>query len=196
MISCPQCAGSMEDGATICTHCGAGIPAAPFVPAPGDPALQSPPMFSTPNDLEGIGGWLILLTIGLVVSPFYILGSLVVTDVNALTNVRVQEFMETHTGFQALLEFWLITNIAFILCLVILNILFFTKRRSFPRLFALYLGAQIAIMIGDAALTHVVVPTIDLPSSFSLAIMRSFVGACIWIPYMFVSRRVKATFVR
>jgi hypothetical protein len=153
-------------------------------------------MFSTPNDLEGIGGWLILIAIGLVLSPLYILGSAVSTDLRVLMKPGATEALGAYPGLQGFIEIELLLNLVSVAFLVILNILFFTKRSRFPSLFALFMGFQVLVVVADAIVAHIIVPNLPLSPDAAAGIFRPIVGAAIWIPYMFVSRRVKATFVR
>lgn len=204
---CAQCASELEPGAAVCTHCGAAVSATADLPAGPQPSLAlaseapaavpfSTPAFSVPNDLEGIGGWLILVAIGLVFSPLYILGTTAATYLPLLNNPSIAVFMESHPGLRAMLFFELVTNVIFVLFLLALNYLFFTKRRSFPTYFILFLVVQFVLMAGDLVLAHALLPNLPVSAKGATALMRSLVGMAIWIPYFIVSKRAKATFVR
>jgi hypothetical protein len=205
MMSCPQCAHVVEEGQVVCPLCGTSViasaadkpePIPSFVPASAEALPPSPPMFSTPNDLEGIGGWVILIAIGLVISPFYILGSSVLKDVEVFSNPRIQAVFDNHPGLQSLIVAEIVTNLVVVAFMLVLNYLFFTKRRSFPAFFICILVFQFAFLITDTIAAHAVMPNYPLSANAFAGILRSIVGAAIWIPYMLVSRRVKATFVR
>ena len=77
-------------------------------------------------------------------------------------------------------------------------VLFFQKRRLFPRWYIGLLLTNAAFVILDG----IIAPGLlrDQLAQSADTHMRSvtqvFVGCAIWIPYMFQSRRVKATFVR
>ncbi|HWG21313.1 MAG TPA: DUF2569 domain-containing protein [Terracidiphilus sp.] len=190
---CAQCASELEPGAAICTTCGAPEAAA-AVSATAPPL--SVPTFSMGNDLEGIGGWLILVALGLVISPFYILASSLSTFLPLFDNPQVQAWLQTHPGMQALMFFEIVTNLIFVIFLIALNYLFFTKRRSFPNYFIFYLGLHFIVLLSDTAIAHAILPSVPLSSRATMGLARSVIGVALWIPYFLVSKRVKATFVR
>ena len=154
----------------------------------------SEPFLHTDSHLEGLGGWLILVGLGLVISPLVILGTTVSDNVPLLTNSDSRAFLESHPALEGLIVFEVVTNVIFVVILGALNILFFTRKRSFPTYMILYLAFQVILLSGDALAVRAVMPSVHTPASYS-AITRSFLGAAMWIPYLLLSRRVKATFV-
>lgn len=163
---------------------------------PGDPA---PP--TADAGLRGLGGWLILPAISLVLRPFTMLYTFS-TTANVYFNARVWENLATpgldtyRPGFISLLVFELAGNISAIALTVIAAVFFFRTKRQAPQL-------MIALLIGMAAL-HVIdtignhwVGNADGENSVQTAsdLISAIVPALIWVPYFLVSRRVKATFV-
>ncbi len=157
--------------------------------------LFSGALLNADSHLEGLGGWLILVGLGLAISPVVILGTTIAGNVTLFTHSSFRAFLEAHPALEGLIIFEIITNLIFVVLLGALNFLFFTKKRSFPTYMTLYLALQLILVLGDALAVHAVVPSVHTPASYS-AITRSFLGAAIWIPYLLVSRRVKLTFVR
>jgi hypothetical protein len=211
---CSACTSEIEDGAVVCAQCGAAtsvpgpLPDPP--PGPTDPGLLSAatapasidavplPFSSTLLDsdrhLEGLFGWLILVGIGVVISPFVILSTTVSTNLPLFTSTANQAFLSTHPAVEGLIVFEIATNLIFVALLAFLNFLFFKKKRSFPTYMILYLILHTLIVVGDTAAAHALLPAVDISGSFT-GVLRSLVGATIWIPYLLVSRRVKVTFV-
>ncbi len=163
---------------------------------PVDPA---PP--SVHAELRGIGGWLILPAISLVIRPFTMLYTFS-TTANAYFNARVWENLATpglasyRPGFISLLVFELAGNTSAIALTVIAAVFFFRTKRHAPKL-------MIALLVGMAAL-HVIdtignhwVGNSDSETSIQTAsnLIGVIVPVLIWVPYFLVSRRVKATFV-
>jgi hypothetical protein len=151
---------------------------------------------------RGIGGWLILPLLGLV-------GSLLSLSV-ALFTVYAPLFAEgggwavvtdqSDPSYSALwaplIVFEIGTNLALIGLIVFLLYLVFRKSRRFPRLMIAYLIAGIVVGVIDLAWAEQIPALAADSSSESLTqVMRSIVGAVIWIPYFLVSQRVKNTFV-
>jgi len=153
------------------------------------------PSFTTTEDLEGLSGWLLLVGFGLVVSPFVILSSIVTTNIPFLYGSKYQAFLATHPAVEGLIVFEVISNIIFIACIAALNYLFFTKRKAFPGYFILYLVTNLLVLLIDTFAANALFPSVHLTAAYT-SIARTLLAALIWIPYMLVSRRVKATFVR
>ncbi len=209
-----MCASEIEDGGTACTLCGAaanGYPQkAPDPPlgstetmalsSPGPGVVDAIPLpfssvlLDSDRHLEGLSGWLILVGIGLVISPLVILGSTLVANLPLVSSASYKAFLETHPAVEGLIFFEIATNVIFVAILAALNFLFFKKKRSFPTYMILYLVLHSLIVVGDTAVARALLPTVHIPGSYT-GVLRSLLGAMIWIPYLLVSRRVKVTFV-
>jgi hypothetical protein len=160
---------------------------------------QLPPPVDAPAQLNGIGGWLILLAIGQVLLPLRFAKS--IWDVLSLTTDTSSWRWLTdpiESGYNAwwapTLLFELFFNIGAFLFAVLLIALFFAKKAAWRRAFALYL---IFFLLG-AVLDTVLVDRIP---SAAERVLTSVAGhapivlaAAIWIPYVLLSKRVKATF--
>lgn len=148
---------------------------------------------------EGIGGWLILLIVGLVstvlsnlmatVAALRLIGdgswAAVTTPGNALY----------HPLFGTLLTFELIGNAAFALYAIVMLVLMFTKSPWFPRgMIAMYV-ASVLYLVGDLVIGMQVPSVAAEPSGSIAALARSAAVALIWIPYLLTSKRVRNTFV-
>lgn len=186
---CSNCASEVPEGSPSCAACGTETVAVA-------PATQlTTPLFSAVEDLEGLSGWLALVAFGLVVSPFVMLYTIVTVNLPFLTDSRYQPFLTSHPVFAALAVFEVITNIIFIVSVLALGYLFFTKRKAFPTFMILYLATQCWVILFDTIAVHILVPSANLSGSYT-SVARTVIGALVWIPYFVVSRRVKATFVR
>jgi Protein of unknown function (DUF2569) len=161
----------------------------------GERAPFSDALLDADRHLEGIGGWLIMMAIGLVLAPFVILTNTVSTNVRILTTQRYQQFLEGHPALHGMILFEIITNFIFVAVLAGLNYLFFKKKRSFPTFMILYLAFQLVVTIADTVLAYVVLPSVASSSPSIVRLLRSILPVCLWIPYLLRSRRVKVTFV-
>ncbi len=141
-------------------------------------------------DLEGIGGWLILVAIGLAVAPFRSMHGIYV-DLHVLYGSKFQYALSLHHGLAGLILYEAVTNSFFLFALITLNYLFYDRRKTFPSLMITYLAVQLVLGLIDhlAALQF---STHQSPT----AVLGNFVAAAVWIPYYLKSERVKATFVR
>jgi hypothetical protein len=179
---CGNCAAPLEEGASICARCGTPVPS---------PVSESyAPKFSTFNDLEGIGGWLILAAIGLGISPLRSIHGIYVS-LHVLYGSQFQNWLSTHPGEAGLILFEAVTNTLFLITLVTLNFLFYRRKKEFPSLMIAFFALQSILSLVD----HAIVLHYHSRSS-PATLIGSILGAALWIPYYLRSQRVKATFVR
>lgn len=158
------------------------------------------------NELEstgpkGLGGWLILVIVGLVISPIRISYFLATTHLPLFydgTWVELTTFgTNSYDPFWApLLIFEVVGNVITIV-LAIVTLMFVLRRsRHAPRLAIIWLAFTAGFVAVDyfaANLIPAVAAQADVENIKEL--VRSLVAAGIWIPYFLRSERVKATFV-
>jgi hypothetical protein len=140
-----------------------------------------------------IGGWLILIALGLIISPFRLMYDFfsdpdIVTGAGAMSWFAMKRY-----GVAAFSFLSQIYNIARLFFSVLLIVLFFQRRTSFPRLMSITLGVQLLMVSADTMIARAVVAVPgDVPYR---DVIQSVFAAAIWIPYMNMSQRVKETFV-
>jgi hypothetical protein len=156
-----------------------------------------------PEGPSGIGGWLILIAIGRILSPLIILATILNTYLPVILSDKLN--MLSRPGSINYSELWKPTiffefgyNIIVLILGVVLLFLFFGRKRIFPKA---YIGLVIFSIIFS---TIDVILMAKIQSSISInvntnatnQIIRQIVTAAIWIPYFLKSVRVKNTFVR
>ena len=174
-----------------------------FLPYRVRRALGVNHMSSTTDDksLEGLGGWLVLVGLGLVVTPLKTLYALLPLYV-AMFRDGTWEILTT-PGKPAYSPLWspyiigeMFFNAVLIAATIYAIYLFFNKRREFPNLYVWITAGGFVFVIVDALLIKLVAPQLPIFDPDTLKeLARGAFGVCIWIPYMNVSKRVKATFV-
>lgn len=130
----------------------------------------------------GIGGWLILPAIGLVLSPIRA----------AISLFRMGELARYSWLFSPLY----LIDLSMIIATVIIAVLFFGKRRiAVPSIIGLMIaGPPVAIV--EAILVQRIVGVDNYSAINAIPdIVGSFIAALVWILYFLNSRRVKNTFV-
>ncbi len=153
------------------------------------------------DDLKGLGGWLILVGIGVVIAPFrlaYEFGPMyysIFTDgtFEILTTPGTEVY---HSLWAPLLIGEALCNSLLVLATVYLVYLFFTKHYLFPKVYIAIVAFSLFFIpldawVGSFVITDEPMFTPEITKEF----VRTLVGAVIWVPYMLVSKRVKATFV-
>ena len=146
---------------------------------------------------QPIGGWLILVAIGLSITPLRL-----AYDIFNMTEFFDPESWSAlwHAGNWFLFSvffFEYVYNIFYFFFSVLLIALFFNKRSSIPILISIFYGATFVVTLVD---TLIAMNLNDLytskeQSEFYRDLFRSFFAAIIWIPYFNISERVKETFV-
>lgn len=168
-----------------------GPVAPPVVPEAGSPDRR----------LVGIGGWLVLVAIAVVLQPLLRLASL--SSFSSVFSVASWQSLTTpggssyHPMWAPALLFELSGAVVLGTAAILQAVLFFQKRRAFPRVFILLLAATAAESLVDLILIQPL-PSIELAARLeaSRELFRAVVACGIWIPYMLRSVRVSATFTR
>lgn len=151
--------------------------------------------------LDGLRGWLILVGIGLIRSPFGIIGTIKETasaytpqSWHYLTSPGSEGY---HPFYAVVLIGELFGNLTILVVVLLALVLFFQRRSTFPRLYIAFLLFNVCFQIADvAAMRAIPALAADITQQDYRGATRAIFGACIWVSYMLKSKRVKATFVR
>jgi hypothetical protein len=150
----------------------------------------------------GIGGWLLLPALGLLLTPFRVSYSLY-KDMGPIFSEGYWSTLTTpaseayHPYWAPLLIFEIAGNALLVIASLILMYFFFSKSRYAPRMMITWL-AFIPVFVGaDFFLGDLIPAVAEQDDTQSVREFdRAAIGAAIWIPYFLASKRVKATFVR
>lgn len=148
---------------------------------------------------EKIGGWLILIGIGITISPFYILFTIFTQnyfDHSLWINITSASSANYNPVLAISFLIELLINIVSFVFTILLLVLFYKRRSSFPRLVIIFYVFNFLFMAVDAA----VISSLGILNDTALmdsykAIGKSFITMVIWVPYFLKSDRVKETFV-
>ncbi len=171
------------------------------VAAASSSAVGPPPL---PADwhLQGLGGWLILVGIGLCLGPLVRCANLLLNwegffSMQTWQAVALPESEQYHPLYTPLLIFELLCNVVLLGWNILAICLFFDRRRFFPRA---YIGLLVfnAVFLLTDEIVGAAIPSVAAAATGSskATLLRALVMSAIWIGYMLTSRRVKATFVR
>jgi len=151
--------------------------------------------------LEGIGGWLILVAIGIVVTPIRII-MLIMATYPEIFLTGVWEALTTQ-GSEAYSPLWapiliieILINSGMLLAWLYMAYLFFSKKVVFPKWYIGLAVFSLVFIIADAFAIKLVMPSEPVFDPDTIKeLMRSLFMVVVWVPYMLISKRVKATFV-
>jgi len=133
----------------------------------------------------GIGGWLVLPAIGLIVGPL-VTAWFIFVDFKLIDSPTASE-----PGIYNMLVGEILLNSGVLLFQGYVAIVFFRRKRAAPKLMiALYLLGIIVTIVDCLMVASALEQTPNVADA-----VRPAVQAAIWIPYFLLSRRVKATFI-
>jgi hypothetical protein len=144
------------------------------------------PSLAAPEGPKGIGGWLILPAIGTVISPF-VMAYWTFETATALSGPLT-------TGLKIFISIEALFNLGLTIAWIVAIFMLFKHKRSYPRLFVTILAVTLVGTVLDLVLA-VTSFNADIDANDIKGLARSVIGLAVWGPYMFISKRVKNTFV-
>jgi len=160
-----------------------------------DPPYQIPEQVD--RDLEGIRGWLILPALALIANPIKI----AIESAEGWYIFSATQWSiigdSTDTDMMILIACEMITNVAMFVIGLVLIVMFFTRRHTFPRLFIIYFVFYTIVFALDLLAVHLLpYPELEVSSGDLREFFRMAFYTGLWSTYFIVSGRVKATFTR
>ncbi|MEY0129834.1 DUF2569 domain-containing protein [Providencia rettgeri] len=149
------------------------------------------------QELKGIGGWLILPMLGIILSliilPFsiYEQNAQVIEYWIELTDPQSSSFIPL---FKELIYFEVLGNVILYVTLLFLSYVFFTKKKLTIKIYIFFQIFSLVLTVTDIILASILLD-LEVEASDIKDIFRALIACAIWIPYFLVSRRVKNTFV-
>lgn len=150
------------------------------------------------KNLAGLGGWLILVGVGVVLSPLAMFLQMI-QGYPPLFSGGSWEALTT-PGAESYHPLWgpvLITEVAanagLLLARFLLVYLFFAKKRAFPKWFIGITLFNMIFVVADMLAFRAIWPDMEISGADALS---SIIPSLIWVIYMMRSKRVKATFVK
>jgi hypothetical protein len=144
----------------------------------------------------GLGGWLALVGLGLIVTPF-------IEGYSTYEYFPLLEQVYDIPSLKSLLWFEFFGGIATIVVSIYLLYLYFKKNINFPKYYIIYLVAITTFAVLDYIfLASIRTATLEQQETINGALsdhagelFRSIIASLIWGTYITKSKRVKATFV-
>ena len=154
------------------------------------------------KDLEGLGGWLIFVGLGIVISPLRIIALIFPTYSEIFSNGSWEVL--TTPGTEAYNPLWgpiligeISINAALVIAWIFIAFIFFSKKTIFPKWYIGILLFTLTFILIDALAIKSVMPNVPVFDPETIKEFgRSLIVTLICVPYMLVSKRVKATFIK
>ena len=149
-----------------------------------------------------IGGWLLLIGLGLIISPFKILYDEFKSPEYYNSNVW-NALIPAHGStkgiiFGAIMAIEQIFSVLVFVFTLLALVLYFKRRTIFPRLAVILYVSVFFYTLLDFLFVNGMDPSLfteEEKSVFYKNIGRNFILVAIWVPYLIFSKRVKQTFV-
>jgi hypothetical protein len=165
-------------------------------------AIEAAPAVQPVDGPVGLGGWLVLVAIGLFVTPVRLALFLSQTFLPIFRDGMWERLTTPgpapyHPLWGPLLIGEIAINSVFILLAIYLLFLYFRRSWRFPRLYMTLLISSLVFIVADSFAVGIVAPSQGVMDPATIAeIGKSLIVAAIWVPYMIFSKRVRNTFVR
>lgn len=150
------------------------------------------PAYPTPG--SPIGGWLILVAIGITLTPFRILYDFFQQPDLILGDIWYRFLTVKQYGVTLIMMLLQVYNCLFLFFSCVLVLLFFQRRSSVPRLASIFYGVACLMSLVDSYVAMQFDPSGE-SGKIDKSVYQSILAAAIWIPYFNLSSRVKETFV-
>lgn len=178
------------------------VTASPATAVAGEDRPGVPPVLTVKPQLQGLGGWLVLVGIGLCLAPFVRIFT-VAGSWDGFFSQQVWQVVAMpkgesyHALYAPLLIFEMLGNIILFGMHLTALTLFFGKRRAFPNFFiAMALTNVLFIILDEVGCAMIPFLQANAGSKGHTEAFRAVFYAIIWSLYMVKSQRVKNTFTR
>lgn len=153
-------------------------------------------------EISGLGGWLVLVQIGLYGTLLLLLLQMANNSIPALGPGIWNELTSKESSLYdplwgTLIIFELLSNILLFLFCVFSLIIMYRKKSIFPRLMIIFYSSNFCLLVIDYLLLNQISIAVQLQSPDSIRdLLRAGITCAIWIPYFLRSTRARNTFVR
>lgn len=160
-----------------------------------------PELVDEDQEARRLGGWLVLLAIGMVVTPIRMIAVFSQTFTPLfqdglwaqLTSPSSSNYVP---GLSGILIFEIIGNICLLVAWIYMAIRFFGKKINSPKFYTVLSICSVVFIIIDAVAVTAVMPHIPLmDAETGKELFRGLFACCVWAPYLIKSKRSRETFV-
>lgn len=191
---CKLCGLHIPEGVQACAMCGntnlvtvndwerkimSGLPGQNTAPAPHSASFSK---------------WLWAVAISLVVAPVMRVVSIVNSEIPHLFDADKQSFLQAHPGVSGLLQFEIAMNVFLVVAALVLNFLFYTRRKAFPMLMVAYVAATVLFLAAIIGYVNSIFPGANVSGGY-VRLVRYLIWAGAMIPYLLTSNEIKSRFV-
>jgi hypothetical protein len=175
----------------------AAVLAARVYRAPPPTWPRRPP--ASRQEPSGLGGWLILVGVGVTASPVLLGAGFLKTapsyTASSWARLTTPGAANYHPLLAPLLLFELVANLGLIVFAILQVALFFRRKRMFLLLFVIFAAARLLVPAIDGLLADTIPALADRAGAQSPVKWNVALWALVWVWYILRSKRVENTFV-
>jgi len=190
---CKLCGLHIPDGLRACSMCGGTLFVSPPAKSPTSDPIN-PSLFPRSKE-DSSPKWLIGVGLSLAVVPVLWAYSMLTIDIPTLFGDQAQANLSSHAGLSGLLYFEVTMKAVLIVAALGLNLLFYTKRKSFPHWMLGYIAATMIFLVARISAINFMFPDVNLMRSYAM-LFRWLLWAGSLTLYLLFSAQVKERFVR
>ena len=191
MKTCKYCANEIQENAIKCRYCWELL---------NDNSKET--KLDSNQELKWLGGWLVIVIIGLIITPFTILSWIENSFILWINDGTLAQLITKGSWsyiewFFPIFIFEMLWNLFFVFFAAILTYFFFSKHKLFPLLFKIYLISNFLFLLFDYVVVDLIPELYEIDDDWESLweLIRSFFSMIIWGSYIHVSKRVKNTFI-
>ena len=152
------------------------------------------------EELKGLGGWLILVGLGVLFSPVFVAKDWF-DIIEFFKDDSWKYLLDSNSSIYDPQLFYficieIVINIILFIAAVYAIYLFFSKHYRFPKYYIGLMAGYFLVLLIDTISADILIPK---QNAFDEGVMselvKSFLRMCIWITYLLFSVRVKNTFI-
>lgn len=150
----------------------------------------------------GFEGLLLLVGLGIVISPIRIISGFISTYPPIFTDgtwdsITSMNSLKYDPYWGTLITVEIIANLVFIFLTLFLTILFFKKKATFPKWYFISAFAFLSFTLTDSYVVSWIYPATEFISDDLIRnVGSSIVSLLLWVPYLFKSERANNTFIQ
>ncbi|UHA72790.1 DUF2569 domain-containing protein [Paenibacillus sp. 481] len=149
---------------------------------------------------QGLGGWLIIVQIGLILTLISQVVSLLLVQIPFLSSKEWDFITNSSSEYYdpmliVLVVVEIIGSIALLIFAIVTLTYFYKRKKSLPQLYIMMFGFNLIYAIVCAILFYQISIPMEEDTSIVKTVFRAALTCLIWTPYFLRSKRVKATFI-
>ena len=192
---CKLCGLHIPDGMLACSMCGnTNLVAVNDWERKIKPGLPGQNTATAGSHSASFSKWLWAVAISLVVAPVIRVMAIVNSQIPRLFDEDKQAYLQAHPGMAGLLQFEIAVNVLLVIAALVLNFLFYTRRKAFPMLMVAYIAITVLFLAVIIGAVNSIFPDASMTGGY-ITLVRYLVWAGAMVPYLLTSDEIKSRFV-